>query len=261
MSTVDTLYVIWQNPDTRRYFPVGRLCAKGVPPEEMYEFVYTRGAESARGQGFEPFLAFPDIGKEYLSIDLFPFFANRLLSTSREDYRDYIEQLGLSPETASPMAILARSGGRRTTDSIELFAPPCRQKSTSGPSQVLEYYFLLHGTGHMKECARLLVESKLQTGEPLLLMHDLQNEVDPKAFVLRTKDYCCIGFVPRFLTEDVWTLLDTGEQVGVTIQQLNPPPAPIQQRVLCKLLAEVRSGFSPCSSNDFQAIVHETKAS
>ena len=139
MSTIDTLYVVWEDPRTSRYFVVGRLLATATREGEVYEFVYTRGVLTARNSGFEPFLAFPDVDREYFSTRLFPFFANRLLPLSREDYLESIERLGLSPDTASPMEVLARSGGRRATDSIEVFAPPHGQGSSDEQGRVLEY--------------------------------------------------------------------------------------------------------------------------
>ena len=260
MSEIDTLYVVWQEPNTSRYFPVGRFRTKGATPEQVYEFVYTRGAELARTHGFDPFLAFPDVGKEYLSTHLFPFFANRLLPLSREDYREHIGRLGLSPDTASAMEVLARSGGRRVTDSIELFAPPQSQESADEGRKTLDYLFLVHGTRHMRECARLRIEKDMSIGDPLFLVHDLQNRVDPKALTLRTGDYCCVGFIPRFLLGDVWALFEDGGQMNVTVEQINPPPAPVQQRILCKLSAVVGNHFLPCSGDEFRTMVHESRA-
>ena len=257
---IDTLYVVWQDSASRRYFPVGRLRRREEAPEKFYEFVYTRGVDVARQSGFEPFLAFPEIGQEYLSTQLFPFFLNRLLPTSREDYPDYVNRLGLSSHSASEMEILARSGGRRATDSIELFAPPRRENSADGQKQVLVYLFLAHGTRHMRECARTLIQTHLDAGAPLHAVHDLQNRVDPRALVLRTGDYCCVGFIPRYLLDDVWKLLENGDQLSVTVEQINRPPAPVQQRVLCRLSAEARCGFLPCSGEEFQSVVHEPNA-
>lgn len=252
MTTLDTLYVVWQDPVTSRYFPVGRLRRSGTATEEIYEFVYTKGMDAARESGFEPFLSFPDGDKSYVSASLFPFFANRLLPSSREDYSDYIDQLGLSPATATAMEILARSGGRRITDSIELFAPPHIQKSTNGRGHVLDYLFLVHGIRHMKECSQLQAETNLRDGDSLFLLHDLQNAADPQALLLRTAGYCCVGFIPRFLCDDVWALFKDGENMRITVAKVNPPPAPVQQRVLCRLTGIARNHFVPCSSKDFQ---------
>lgn len=262
MNAIDTLYVVWQDPRTSRYFVVGRLLATVTREEEVYEFVYTKGVHAARDNGFEPFLAFPDIDKEYFSTRLFPFFTNRLLPLSREDYSESIERLGLSPGTASPMEVLARSGGRRATDSIELFAPPHSEDSSDEQGRVLEYFFLVHGIRHMKDCARLMTEENLHAGDGLFIVHDMQNRYDRRALVLRTGDYCCVGFIPRFLIGDVWMLLEDNEQVTVTVtvEQLNPPPAPIQQRILCRLSATVRNHFSPCSAEDFLPLVSESRA-
>ena len=41
------LFVAWQQPDSRRYFPVGRLAACPREAGIVYEFAYIRGAAEA----------------------------------------------------------------------------------------------------------------------------------------------------------------------------------------------------------------------
>src|SRR5687767_106279 len=68
-----TLYLVWQNPEDRRWLPVGRLSYDG----SVYRFVYTRGAKQS--SRFVPFGAMRDLHVTYESPELFPLFANRLM--------------------------------------------------------------------------------------------------------------------------------------------------------------------------------------
>jgi hypothetical protein len=72
-----TLYLAWQDPEGRRWLPVGRLSFDG----HVYRFVYTKGAKQS--PRFVPFGAMRDLHVVYESAVLFPLFANRLLSKTR----------------------------------------------------------------------------------------------------------------------------------------------------------------------------------
>jgi hypothetical protein len=254
MSKVDKLYVAWQDPVGHRYFPVGCLRCVGTGGKGPYEFSYIKGAEEGAKYGFRPFLPFDDMEKTYRSTTLFPFFANRLLPHARKEYGEYTRSLGLATNEASPLEILARSGGRRATDSVEVFAPPHIQEMSNGGGRILDYYFLAHGLRHMRYCAQDLVAQSLKKGDSLFVMHDLQNPVDRRALALRTADYCCVGFLPRYLAEDVWELFGKNGEIEITLERLNSPPIPIQQRMLCKLRAKIEGEFKPCSSDVYRPL-------
>ena len=258
MKVLEELFVAWQNPKNHSYFPVGHLQHLDDAGEEYYEFTYIKGASEAAEQGFEPFLTFPQLGETYRSKDLFSFFTNRVLLPSRSDYEEFVSSLGLTAENPSPIQILARSGGRRATDSIEVFAPPLRD-SVAGRNRLASYFFLAHGVRHMKDCAQRFAET-LKHGDRLFIMHDLQNPADRDALTLRTEDYCCVGFLPRYLLADSWELLRTDGAIEVTVERLNPPPAPVQQRILCKLQAVPEEDFQPCSSDVYKPYVTHTSS-
>ena len=258
MKVLEQLFVAWQNPKNHSYFPVARLQHLDDAGEEHYEFTYIKGASEAAEQGFEPFLTFPQLGETYRSKDLFSFFTNRVLLPSRSDYEEFVLSLGLTAEDLSPIQILARSGGRRATDSIEVFAPPLRD-SVAGRNHLASYFFLAHGVRHMKDCAQRFAET-LKHGDRLFIMHDLQNPADRDALTLRTEDYCCVGFLPRYLLPDFWELVRTDVAIEVTVEKLNPPPAPIQQRILCKLQAVPEEDFQPCSSDVYKPYVTHTSS-
>ena len=74
------LFLAWQNPASRAWFPIGRLAFNGA----RYRFSYIQGAVTAQQEGdFDPLWAFPELDRVYESLGLFPLFADRLLRRSR----------------------------------------------------------------------------------------------------------------------------------------------------------------------------------
>jgi len=246
-----TLFLAWQNHNTRTWYPVGRL----TRDTRGYRFLYTRGVEAAKKEGgFEALPSFPDLGKAYESEELFPLFANRVLSTSRPDYQTFVSWLGLSSEQgADPLELLERSGGQRVTDSLEVFPVP-RKVSPH------EYYlwFFVHGLRHMTP-ESINRANRLQTGERLLVAHDFQNPSDPNALILRTAelepgDMHLVGFCPRYLFADTFDSMVKDHRLPeIVIEQVNLPPAPIRFRLLCR--ARMFSQEPPFSGEMFQPLV------
>ena len=229
---------------TRHWAPVGRLTRENG----VYRFVYTRGAEVMAD--FRPFGRMLDLHKAYKSEELFPIFANRILAKNRPEYQDYLGWLGLSEDQYDALEELARTAGLRATDSLELF--PCPEP-TEGKNY--EVYFFCRGLRHLhsenQERARLL-----SPGERLYLMQDLQNPHDSMALLMRTSDpITLVGYAPRYYSAEFTQLIKSSEldQVRVTVEQLNND-APIQYRVLCKLVSPWPANFSPCSREEFEAL-------
>lgn len=225
---MSTLYVAWQSPIDRSWFTVGKLSANGG----TFRFAYTAGAEMARSSGFSPFSAFPDLLVSYESERLFPFFGNRLLSQSRREYSDFVKWVSAHEPSDDPVALLAWSGGTRRTDSLELFPKP-----ESDEKGHFHLHFFVHGLSHMPVSAASRA-TQLRTGERLLILKDVQNSADRRALMLRTEgeqDIYFLGYFPRYLAREIAPFLEQTELSPVLVLRVNPPPAPIQYRVLCCL--------------------------
>jgi len=248
-TTTHALFVAWQDPESRRYYPVARLVANTGPNHDLYEFAYTGGANTAANYGFEAFQSFPDINKVYRSEELFPLLANRLMSKSRPDYSGYVSQLGLDPENTDPMLILARSGGVRATDSLELFPYPTPHTEKG----CYETYFLSHGLRYLPEDSRDRV-SHLKKEDRLYIMADFQNPVDRNALMLRTEDRINVGYLPRYFLGDAWQLVDDCSEIEVLVAQVNPEPAPLQQRLLCRLESCWPDDFEPFKQSVYEPL-------
>lgn len=171
-----SIYVAWQDPSTRQWAPVGRLSKE----DAGYQFVYTRGAEKVNN--FRTFGMMDDLHSVYKSSELFPLFANRILSKSRPEYEDYLNWLGLSKSQYDEMEELSRTAGVRATDSLELFHCP-----TLAEDSTYELNFFSRGLRHM-HIENQKRTASLKPGERLFLMRDLQNDDDAMALLMRTSD-------------------------------------------------------------------------
>jgi hypothetical protein len=243
------VYVAWRSggDNTGNWGPVGKL----ERIDSGYRFVYTQGARKL--EGFQPFPGMDNLEAVYESAELFPLFANRLLAPSRPEYQSYLEWGGFNPDNPpDPIALLSITEGRRTTDQIEIVPCPL----PDGEGCYLTKFFL-HG---IRWTAPQAVEriNRLQPGERLGLMPDINNPVDPNAVAVRTMDTAgnhIIGYVPRYFAHDVRELcLSCGpEATQLMVERVNTN-APLQFRLLCRLRACWPDHFEPCTSELYRPI-------
>ena len=250
-EVLHALFVAWQNPETRRFYPVARLAqVKGSTCIDCYEFTYIHGCLEA--EGFHPFVSFPDIHQVYRSRSLFPMFTNRLLSRSRSDFPEYISLLGLPTTTTSPMTILGRSSGRRATDTLELFPLPEFE-----PGIGYRTWFWVHGLRHLPLGGQLQIDS-LTVGERLFPHCETDNPVNPSAIkLLSSHRGYWTGYMPSYLLDDAHTLQDVCDSLHIYVERINPPTAPSQQRILCRVESCWPEGFVPYSSPRYQPLSDE----
>ena len=243
-----TLFLAWQDNtgSSRRWYPVGRLDSDTSKPR--YRYRYTHGALRAQEEvGFPLVLDFPELKRDYKSRALFPMFANRIIARGRPDRLAYLKHLDLA-ETADPIEILAANGGRRATDSYEVF--PKLRKQADGSFRCR---FFLHGWRYMSEAAQMRLRS-LQPDEELYLSIELTNPTSGLALQVQTKDYHMIGWAPRYLVFDLTTALKTSSRYRAQVVCLNVQPAPRKQRVLIEMSGNLGT-HKPMSSKDFVPLV------
>jgi HIRAN domain-containing protein len=238
MAQNRVLYVAWRSHENRAIYPVARVVRRSDAPP--YEFAYIRGAREAAAHGFLPFIGFPDLESVYRSDELLPPFQTRLMPSKRPDYREYVESLGLDPETAEPLTVIARSSQRGITDQLEIFGPP----EYDSVSDSFTYRFFLRSIRYLLAAAARI--ERLTIGEPLYCMLDVQNRATKDAVALRTEDVL-VGYLPRYLNEDLYRVLLSGAEVSVFVERVNLPPAPVQHRVLCRLVVTNAQSFEPFS--------------
>lgn len=232
------LHVVWRNPKNREWVPVGQLSFD----EQVYRFVYTKGAQQSLN--FTPFARMEHLTTVYESSELFPLFANRLLSKKRPEYQDFLHWLNTRPGEEDPLTLLACTGGMQEGDLLALFPQPYR-----GPDNMYRVRFFSHGLRYVWSEALLRID-RLTPGEQLYLMPDPQNEHDAEAVGLRTDDPAAlVGYCPRYFAGDFLLLLQESgaENTRVVVERVNQD-APIQLRLLCTLTANWPESFHPCAS-------------
>lgn len=246
-----TLFLAWQDKReaSRQWFPIGRLDADRERPH--YRFRYIEGVKIAQDKaGFQLPFGFRDLKEAYCSSTLFPIFRNRVMSDKRPDFAHYISRLDLA-QTANPIEILAVSGGRRVTDTYEVFP-----KINKRPDGSFTCRFFLRGWHHVSDAAKERIK-ELRPDEPLYLMLELTNPATRIAVQIQTEDYHMIGWAPRYLVEDLVTAMAKSPEpdYSARVVQLNPMPVPSNHRVLIEMQGRWDNGHEPMSGPDFQPLV------
>lgn len=224
-----SLIVAWQHPESRLIAPVG-LLEHGS--EDVYRFRYLRRAADL--PGFQPFLTFPELERTYTSARLFPLFTQRIMSPRRPDFSQYLRQLHLD-EDASPWEQLARSEGRRTGDTVQVFPIPVVRADGSTTCR-----FLVHGIRHVTGGYLPL----LAPGDDVVLRDDPSNPVNPAAVMVCTCHGESLGYVPDLLL-DYLRVAQAFGPVALHVEHVNGPEAPPHLRLLLRMDAQVPDGYQP----------------
>jgi hypothetical protein len=199
---------------------------------------------------FFPFERMENLFVTYESRELFPLFANRLLSRKRPEYGDFLQWVAVPVGQDDPLTLLARTGGIRETDTLAVF--PCLERQSDNTYSV---QFFSHGLRHFSAGSVERVHN-LRAGDPLYLMLDPQNLHDPGAVALRTDDpLALVGFCPRYFARDFRFLLERSDPkaVRVIVERVNHE-APIQLRLLCRLTAPWPENFQPYSDEVYEPL-------
>lgn len=246
MKHDDSVYVAWQAPDTHVWHVVGNLQER----DSEYVFSYTKGALNS--SKFTKFSGMNDVNETYVSKELFPLFKNRLLSPRRPEYPKFIHWLGLDQTDAKPIDILARSGGMRSTDQLQMF-----KRIEIDRDGNFEHYFFAHGLSHMTASANERV-SKLSSGDKLYFCIDPQNDFDKLAVLIRVDEPAeVLGFCPRYFSRNIRSLLlDEDSTITLSVERISDD-APHNYRLLCKIVGNASPSLHSqmFTSDEFQHVV------
>lgn len=233
------VYLTWQDPENRRWHTVGEL----TYDQARYRFRYTKGATIS--PNFKPFGRLTALDKTYFSDELFALFENRILSKSRPEYNDYLRWMDINKsDGVNPLEILARSGGERATDGMQIYPAP--EKNADNRYQS---YFFVHGIRHLPKEVEARI-NQLKENDRLYPMLDISNPYDRFAISLRTGDPAyMVGYCPRYLAKDAHNLTNHTSDLKITVVKVNQD-APSQMRVLCQIDSEWPNNFSACSDEE-----------
>lgn len=211
-----SLRLIWKHPDSNRYYEIGKFSAL---VDGSFVFAYDeRVSEVPDFAGFGPF---PNLEGQYVSHRLPAFFANRVMSSRRPSFEEYVGWLGLNRD-AAPVEILARTGGGRATDTFHVV------EDYDPEADTVEFRFFVSGIRHRNPGAL----DSIELGSELSLQDERDNKINPKAILL-TSSGDPLGWVPDWLVDDVHSLRANGH-VRITVDRINRD-APPRLQLLCRL--------------------------
>lgn len=246
--TEQHLFVTWRHPEGL-ISTVGRLSQCVREDSCSYRFVYLKGAEQLLEEGFVPLPGMPNLYRAYEHEELFPVFRNRQMPRRRPDYPEYVAKLGLDVD-ADPFVVMARNEGRKLTDRIEVFNPPCRTDDGD-----LTTLFFARGIRHRDQTSEAI--GRLKAGDLLVLVDEPHNQVNPLAIQIDTEASEPAGWVPNYLVDTIHELRDLNgrKALTVTAEHVNPPEVAPYMRLLCRLTCPWPDGYEAFSRAEFQPIV------
>lgn len=225
---MNEVYVSWQNPESRAWHIVGRLRKNG----SLYIFNYTKGVSKA--SVFQPLSGMEELESEYFSEKLFPFFSNRVLSSKRPEYKEYIGWLGLNDDNADPLTILTRSEGTRGTDNYQVV-----KKFNWDDEGNFKHSFNAHGLRHLHSTAKEVVDN-LNVEDEIFLCLDKQNKYDKNAVIIRTENPThLIGYVPKFLSSCISTIVANEENKIQAYVRNVSKDAPLAYLLRCEVKGKI----------------------
>lgn len=231
------LLVTRRDPDTATYRALGFLTFDG----HTYRYAYLRSA--LKMPGFRPLPGLSDTSHVHASGQLFPIFAERVISARRPDRQTSMDALGLSRE-AAPFEVLQRNGGRRVGDTIEVLPAP-----TADANGTLVVDFLVHGVRYQPSEAQERI-TRLRPGEPLRIVPETDNTSDPRALLVTDRDEVPLGYVPRPLLDVVLRL--AGPTVAVV--RASGPEVGFHFRLLVRVVGKLTEGDQPFSGPEWELV-------
>jgi hypothetical protein len=214
--TIDHLFVIWGAPTTGARHVVGHL-TRARTVEQPFRFWYEPDLSKPSAHGFRPLAVFPEHKTEaapYRARHLFTTFADRIPSPSRADTHAMLSSWGVQA-VDDQFEILARSGGLRATDRIEL----AEYRSIDDPLiEPLE--FRMAGAKYILDGER----ARLTAGEALRLEREPTNASDQCATLVVARTGLRAGYVPRQYSGLVARLLEERVELSaVAVRELTIP--------------------------------------
>lgn len=229
------LITLWQDHETRRIHPIGRLRYDGA----TYSFTYVQGFQDTPALTTLPGLSATHT--THRSETLFPAFAGRIMRPTRRDFVDYLTRLGLDEHHSTPWEQITYGGGRRNGDTFQFQPMPVLSGET------LHARCLVNGIRHLPGDTKVIngreqyidpqqheaALEQLERGDVLSIVSEPTNSKNSKA-ALVVKDLP-LGYVPDVLTQGLDALSSEGVDVHATVAHINPAYGPAHLRLAVNL--------------------------
>lgn len=139
-------------------------------------------------------------------------------------------------------------------------------ENADGSLSTFRYYFAqreavetviwLYDVKHARDKFDLLrFASRLEVGETIQILVEINNPVTRIAVTLVTDDYKMIGWAPRYLVSDIINCVPNAPDVSATIARVNDDAAPLNQRFLIDYRGKTMEGMQPMSTPDFKPLL------
>ncbi|WP_203248301.1 HIRAN domain-containing protein [Sporosarcina beigongshangi] len=220
MEEHKSLWVVWQNSESRLHYHVGTLSHYNG----QYEFTYTWQSEGnqkvrdALQNGYMLHPSFSHLEKTYTATKLFPAFDRRLPSDIRADFNHILDEFHLD-KTASKMELLEQTRGKSANDTYSF------EKSLKVESGKLITTFFINGMRHQKDLPNNW-PSILRTTNKIELKLEPENLIDVNAVAVYGGLGTKLGYVPRFYAAGIGALLERGIKHKVMINYINETATP-----------------------------------
>ena len=203
------LYILWRSPNEREgFFAVAQIERNNDNSIQLSYLKNTQDFIDAQERGFTGYPAFPDINKTYTE-NILNIFMRRLPPRKREDFKFYLNQIGLDSNIEIPdFALLAYSRAQLATDDFRLIF------SFEGIKVPCEVIAEVVGVRHYKNNFSSIALNNKVTFEP-----EPDCQYDPNAIQVLYNGKI-IGYISKVQAPSFGEILKTNKVSG-TIQKLN----------------------------------------
>jgi hypothetical protein len=237
-SGVSTLFFTWQEPESRRIYPIARLMrvASGA-----YEFAYVRAALEAERQGFVGLPGFEDLTQVYVSTQLPFLFESRKASRGRRVRLEGELESGVAPANdmldAAPITLFVERPAGAPPERLEVFAPPL-------PGVAGNYWgvFSVRGVGRV---ARADLGERLCANEALSLVAEPHNQYNANALLVVRADGTAIGYVPDYMANELSHVARAPARLAVhllAMHRINFSSAHPLHQITCRYVCDAELG-------------------
>jgi hypothetical protein len=253
-SGVSSLFVTWQDPQSRRIYPIARLMHL---PSGMFELAYIRAAVEAQRQGFVGLPGFEDVTQVYSSSGLPALFENRRVSRGRRIQLEGELQTSAQPAQpandaldAAPVTIFVPRQPGAPPERLQAFAPPL-----PGVAGKFWGVFAISGVGRVPGSAELV--ERLAANEGLTLVPEPGNAYNPHALLVARANGSAIGYAPDYLANELGLTPDAADRLGVyllAVHRINSAAAQPLYQVTCRYECDADLGRALFRSEAYEPL-------
>lgn len=269
---VRSLFVAWQQPESRRIFPVARLTRRR---SGEYELRYIGAVWAAREHGFAGLPGFEELEAIHVTPGLPELFlqrpaargpSSRGSSSGGQQARGEVPAAGARGQLdAAPITLFVRRQPGAAPERLEAFAPPLR-----APDGRRWGVFDARGVGRSpgsEQVAQLLVP-----GERLELRPEPDNPYNSHALRIVRASAASdasgaltssavtsshVGYAPDYFANELAAVGGRAEHIELTlqgVQQVTFAPAPVVYRVSCRYVCSAELGRLLFTSDSYRPV-------